>query len=98
VEEKPQGLTSESKDAIDSKFRFILIAAKRARQLDGGSKPRLLTTSHKSTRIAMAETRAGMVKYELMSYVKREDRLTQDRLAHDRLARSSPNHSGGTSR
>jgi DNA-directed RNA polymerase subunit omega len=54
---------------IDSKFRFILIAAKRARQLQGGAKPLIHTTSRKHTRIAQEEIRAGAVEWELIPLV-----------------------------
>ena len=58
---------------IDSKFRFILIAAKRARQLQAGAKPLIHTTSHKPTRIAQEEVRGGVVKFELLPYVKNDE-------------------------
>ena len=61
----------EKTDNIDSKFRFILIAAKRARQLQSGAKPLVPTHSRKPTRIAQDEVRAGAVKWELVPYVKR---------------------------
>lgn len=61
---------TEPVDNIDSKFRFILIAAKRARQLQGGAKPLIHTTSRKPTRIAMDEVREGLVKFELLPYPK----------------------------
>jgi DNA-directed RNA polymerase subunit omega len=67
----------ENTENIDSKFRFILIAAKRARQLQAGAKPMIHTSSRKPTRTAMEETRAGLVKFELIPYLKREDRLKQ---------------------
>jgi len=53
-------------DDIDqSTYRFIIVAAKRARQLQGGQRPVLPTSSKKSTVIAMEEARRGLVKYEL---------------------------------
>jgi DNA-directed RNA polymerase subunit omega len=53
-------------DDIDqSTYRFIIVAAKRARQLQGGQRPVLPTSSKKSTEIAMEEARRGLVKYEL---------------------------------
>lgn len=55
---------------IDSKFRFILIAAKRARQLQSGAKPLIHTTSHKPTRIAQEEVRSGAIDWELIPIVK----------------------------
>lgn len=70
--EKSEIKDNKSTDnTIDSKFRFILIAAKRARQLQGGAKPLVHTTSRKPTRTAQEELRAGAVKFELTPYVKR---------------------------
>ena len=63
----------DSVNSIDSKFRFILIAAKRARQLQAGAKPLIShTTSRKPTRIAQEEVRAGAVKFELIPLTKPE--------------------------
>ena len=52
-------------DMDQSTYRFIIVAAKRARQLQGGQRPVLPTSSKKSTVIAMEEARRGLVKYEL---------------------------------
>ena len=52
-------------DVAQSTYRFIIVAAKRARQLQGGQRPVLPTSSKKSTVIAMEEARRGLVKYEL---------------------------------
>ena len=69
----------ESVDSIDSKFRFILIAAKRARQLQAGAKPLIPhTTSRKPTRIAQEEVRAGAVKFELIPLTKPETPADQE--------------------
>jgi DNA-directed RNA polymerase subunit omega len=51
---------------LDSKFRFILVAARRARQLQGGAKPLLQTATKRSTRVAQQEVGAGLVPVELM--------------------------------
>ena len=51
-------------DEEKSTYRWIIIAAKRARQLQGGSRPFLPTTSKKPTVIAMEEVRRGLVKWE----------------------------------
>jgi DNA-directed RNA polymerase subunit omega len=53
-------------DPDQSTYRFIIVAAKRARQLQGGARPVLPTASKKSTVIAMEEARRGLVKYEIM--------------------------------
>jgi DNA-directed RNA polymerase subunit omega len=50
---------------VDSKFRFITVAAQRAKQLQGGAKPRVDTRSRKPTRIAVEETLAGTVSWEM---------------------------------
>ena len=51
-------------DPEQSTYRFIIVAAKRARQLQGGARPVLPTSSKKPTIIAMEEVRRGLVKYE----------------------------------
>jgi DNA-directed RNA polymerase subunit omega len=53
-------------NVIDSKYRMILMAAKRARQLQGGAKPLVHTTSRKTTRVAQEEMKAGVVKFEYL--------------------------------
>ncbi len=50
---------------IDSKFRFITVAAQRAKQLQGGAKPRVETRSRKPTRIAVEEALAGTISWEI---------------------------------
>ena len=50
-------------DPEASAYRFIIVAAKRARQLQGGARPVLPTSSKKPTVIAMEEVRRGLVKY-----------------------------------
>jgi DNA-directed RNA polymerase subunit omega len=46
-----------------STYRYIIVAAKRARQLQAGARPVLPTSSKKPTVIAMEEVRRGLVKY-----------------------------------
>jgi DNA-directed RNA polymerase subunit omega len=50
-------------DPEQSMYRFILVAAKRARQLQNGARSYLPTTSRKPTVTAMEEVRRGLVKY-----------------------------------
>lgn len=52
---------------IDSKFRFILIAAKRARQLQSGARPLVQAPTRKPTKVACQEVEAGLVPYELLA-------------------------------
>jgi DNA-directed RNA polymerase subunit omega len=53
-------------DPEQSTYRFIIVAAKRARQLQSGARPVLPTLSKKPTVIAMEEVRRGLVKYKLL--------------------------------
>ena len=52
-------------DGFDSNYRYILVAARRARQLQSGAPPVVDTTSRKPCRIAQDEIRAGKVKWEI---------------------------------
>lgn len=54
---------------VDSKFRFILVAAKRARQLQSGGRAMVQTSSKKLTRVAQQEVEAGLVPYEMPELV-----------------------------
>ena len=51
-------------DPEQSTYRFIIVAAKRARQLQSGARPFLPTTSKKPTVTAVEEVRRGLVKYD----------------------------------
>ncbi len=51
-------------DPETSTYRFIIVAAKRARQLQNGARSFLPTTSKKPTITAMEEVRRGLVKYD----------------------------------
>ena len=50
-------------EGFDSNYRFVLVAARRARQLQGGSAPKVSSSSTKACRIAREEITAGMVQY-----------------------------------
>lgn len=58
----------EIPQGIDSKFRFILVAAKRARQLQAGARPLVQTPYKKSTKVAVAELTAGLVPVEVPQF------------------------------
>ena len=49
---------------IDSKYRLVLLAAKRSKQLQRGAKPRIYSSAKKTTRVALEEVRRGLVKYQ----------------------------------
>jgi len=52
---------------MDSKFRFILVAARRARQLQAGTRPLVQTATKRPTRVAQQEVSAGLVPIEVIS-------------------------------
>ncbi|HXU38670.1 MAG TPA: DNA-directed RNA polymerase subunit omega [Blastocatellia bacterium] len=49
---------------IDSKYRLVLLAAKRSKQLQRGAKPRIFSPAKKTTRVAIEEVRRGLVQYQ----------------------------------
>jgi DNA-directed RNA polymerase subunit omega len=48
---------------FDSNYRKVLVAARRARQLQTGSRPLVSSTSTKACRIAQDEVEAGKISY-----------------------------------
>jgi len=52
---------------VDSKYRYIIIAAERAKQLQGNAKPKLKTKSSKPAFVAMKEVSEGLVRFEIPS-------------------------------
>ena len=52
--------------APDSQFAFVVIAARRARQLMSGASPLVANPrSFKPTRVAVEELRAGVLEFQL---------------------------------
>ena len=56
---------TDSAPDIDSKYRLIILAAKRSKQLQRGARPRIDIdqTKHKPTRIALEEVIRGRVQF-----------------------------------
>jgi DNA-directed RNA polymerase omega subunit len=52
-------------DNIDSKYRFVILSALRARQIQGGSAPMLKEPRHKATQIAQKEILQNLVKFRI---------------------------------
>jgi DNA-directed RNA polymerase subunit omega len=53
----------EEQEKFDSKYRMVLVTARRARQLQSGSAPMVKTTSSKACRVAQDEIAAGCVSH-----------------------------------
>jgi DNA-directed RNA polymerase subunit omega len=52
---------------IDSKYRLIILAAKRSKQLQRGARPRIEidASKHKPTRIALEEVIQGTIRFTI---------------------------------
>jgi DNA-directed RNA polymerase subunit omega len=53
----------EIKEGFDSNYRYVLVAARRARQLQNGSRPLVNSSSGKACRVAQDELNAGAVSF-----------------------------------
>ena len=52
-------------EGFDSNYRYVLVAARRARQIQNGARPAVEPHSRKPCRIAEEEVQAGKVKWEI---------------------------------
>ena len=57
---------------VDSKYRFVIIASKRAKELLKGAKSRLKSKSRNPIRIAQNEVKLGLVEFEILK-TKKDD-------------------------
>lgn len=55
----------EIPDNIDSKYRFVILSALRARQIQSGSLPLIKEPSHKATQLARRELQQQLVKFRI---------------------------------
>ena len=57
----------EGRQEVDSKYRLIILAAKRSKQLQRGAQPRIEIDpqKHKPTRIALEEVMRGRVHFKI---------------------------------
>jgi DNA-directed RNA polymerase omega subunit len=64
-EELDEATEQPQSQEIDSKYRLIILAAKRSKQLQRGARPRIEIdpTKHKPTRIALEEVVQGKVLF-----------------------------------
>ena len=60
---------------VDSKYRLIILAAKRSKQLQRGAQPRIEIDpqKHKPTRIALEEVMRGRVHFSIKKDEQGED-------------------------
>jgi len=51
-------------EKIDSRFRYVLLAAERAEQLIKGGSPKIETKETKPTRVAMGEISTDLIEWD----------------------------------
>ncbi len=59
-------MTVRIPEQFDSKFRFILVAAERAKQIQHGAPPRIKSQSRKAAFIAVKEVEENLVPYVIL--------------------------------
>lgn len=69
-----------------SKFLLILLAAKRARQIQSGARPLIHTTARKPTRVAQEELKAGVLPYEVQAITTTDGSERDSASAHRKPA------------
>jgi len=67
-------------DGFDSNYRYILVAARRARQLQSGAPPIIETSSRKPCRIAQDEIKAGKVKWVVTEIARPQAEVVSEAL------------------
>jgi DNA-directed RNA polymerase subunit omega len=67
AEQELDELVEQAPQEIDSKYRLIILAAKRSKQLQRGARPRIEIdqAKHKPTRIALEEVIQGTVRFHI---------------------------------
>ena len=63
---------------IDSKFRYVILASKRAKQLLKGAKPKIKTRSKNLIRVAQEEVQKGLIGYEIVQKKSDDVRESSD--------------------
>ena len=65
---------------VDSKFRFVILASKRAKMLLKGAKPKIRTKSKNPIRIAQTEVKEGVIDFEIIKSLKEELPESEERI------------------
>lgn len=75
TEETPEVEQEHEQVEMDSKYRLIIVAAKRSKQLQRGARPRIDMDiqKHKATRVALEEVMRGKINFTIVSEDKSED-------------------------
>ena len=65
---------------VDSKFRFVHVASKRAKMLLRGAKPKIKTKSRNPIRVAQTEVKEGVIDFEIIKPLKEDLPEPEDRI------------------
>jgi DNA-directed RNA polymerase subunit K/omega len=68
----------ENLGKIDSKFRFVILVSKRAKQLLKGAKVKIRGKTKNPIRLAQLELQEGVIDYEILQQKKDETVETED--------------------
>jgi len=66
-------------DNVDSKYRFVILSALRARQIQSGSLPLIKEPSHKATQLARKELQQGLVKFRIPELSEKKNNNNQEK-------------------
>jgi DNA-directed RNA polymerase subunit K/omega len=75
---------SETPREVESTFRYILIAARRAEQLIAGARPRVVTRHVKPTTVALDELAAAKIPWRPVTAEEYEALLQQEAASRER--------------
>ncbi len=64
-------------DEFDSKFRFIIVAAERAKQLQNGAPAKISLQSRKASYIAIREVEQQLISFEIVK-INPEDEAEEE--------------------
>jgi DNA-directed RNA polymerase omega subunit len=65
-------------EGVDSRFRYVLLVAKRAEQLIQGAQPKARSRHSKPTRVAMEEIDRQAVRWQLHQPLEEEPPIFSD--------------------
>ena len=67
----------DSYKELDSKYKFILLVSKRARQLLKGARPKIKSRSKSLIRIAQEEIKKGVVDFRVLDEIEKGKKKDQ---------------------
>jgi DNA-directed RNA polymerase omega subunit len=76
-------MSDESRE-VESTFRYILIAARRAEQLIAGARPRVVTRHVKPTTVSLDELAAGKIPWRPVTAEEYEALLQQEAVSREK--------------